>query len=242
VTVARVAMALIVASVGCASTDPNLTAGTRAFQQGQWQPSIEKLEAFATQSCGTRPSDPSACKEAHTTMGEAYLHVGEPRNAYLALERARWYGPAEGPATDRIDQLERAAHDALSARQRASGGTGRFAAHFTSQTHGRLRFSKLTLALDLGMLHGEGRIDGETASMTVAPTAIAAGEHELDVIAVYEGAGTVRSDYRLAASRDEHFTVSDGELVDIEVKVVEDPAWTTWPKALNVTFDVTRPR
>src|SRR5262249_14586211 len=58
----------------------------------------------------------------------------------------------------------------------------------------------------------------------VPSTPIGVGDHELQIVATYEGAGHVPSDYHFTVRGDHAFKIIEGETVDIDVRVAEEVA------------------
>lgn len=233
---------ILLSCVGCVSVDKAFADGMRALRERQWQQSIQELEVFMRGGCPSTSTD-ARCPEARVAAAEAYLQLHEPKKAYVLLQNARWSEPQDHVSGERIDRLERMAHEEISSRLSRGFGTGRIGIRFSSQTRGRLLFRRLTLAVDLGLLRDQERgAGGATASMAIPPTEVPAGEHTLDVIAMYEGSGNVSPDYHFFVTSDEALVVSAGDLIDVQVRITEDPAWTSWRQALQVTIDVSHHR
>ncbi|HXJ23435.1 MAG TPA: hypothetical protein VMT03_24690 [Polyangia bacterium] len=235
-----VALPLLAVVAGCASADATFAMEMNAFQQGHYQQAIEKFYDFAYGRCGGPWGNPR-CKEARVTAAEAYLRLGDLREAFRAAEQARWDEPVSGPLTARIDGVQARAHEEASKSFRLDAGAGRLSVRFQNQEVGRIHFLKLTLAVDFLPLSGEvTRIDDQRVFRTIPPAAVPAGEHSLDVIAAYESVGPTGYPYRYTGHRYLVLPVANGEAVDVQIDVTEDRDWTSWQKALRMTVEVHR--
>ena len=110
-------------ALGCASADAQFAEGQRAFTAGSWQQAADAFERFHKQRCPTSGAD-ARCKQSQIAEGESLLRLGDVRNAFLTLERARGFEPQQGPLQARLELLQGQTQDAFVSRRARAAGEG----------------------------------------------------------------------------------------------------------------------
>jgi hypothetical protein len=235
-TACGLSLVAVACSLGCASADAQFAEGQRAYTASSWQQATDAFSRFERENCPTTEAD-ARCKEAHVNAGEALLRMGEPQKAFFELEAGKRFEPTQGPLTTRLEELQKKAQELVSSRQTRAPGQATLSVRFESRTGERFKFQTARFLLDLKPLPTENTpYVKDTLVRPVPSTPVSAGDHELEIVAVYEGAGHVSPDYRFTVRDNQAFKLKEGESMEIDVRISDKPG-TTPLDALTMTFE-----
>lgn len=229
-TVRKVAALLSLAcGARCANPNARYDEAERALSAGAWQQAIDRFKLFlADADCGTE-SEAARCKEARVVIAECGLRLGNPTEAYFALEAARRLKPQGGPLDARIDRLEQEAQDTLAAGFSRSPGDGKLSVWFTREVHDRFRLREVRFLLDLHPIP-TGSLPSYVAGTTmlmVPPTSVPAGRHEIEVVADFAGHGwgsyAYLHLYTFSSGSSRAIVIAPSAETQVDVRAYDDP-------------------
>jgi len=228
---------LSVASIQCAGVDARLVEGRRLFAARAWQASIEEFEHVRRKTCHGERKDPR-CKEAMLRQAEAHLELGDPRKSYWMLERAQSLFPSATADVD-MQAAQKRAQLAFASRLARQSGLATIRTRFDSQTTPSIRLHLVGVTIDLMpiRLEGLGGTDG-TRVRGSSETTIVAGEHEVDVLGIFDLGGRYPPGYRLLADSHQKFVVANGEVVEADLRFVEAPLGTRTEDVIKGTIEI----
>jgi len=149
---------------------------------------------------------------------EASLRLGTAKGI-SPLTESTVYEPHAGLLSERIVSLERVAHERLSDRLRRIRALAP-KRPLRERDERKDAILRITLATDFVLLRAMVRRRYDRA-LTIAPRDISAGEHNIDVVVYLKV--MAESLAIVHVGQDQAFVVANGDAVDIQIKVVENP-------------------
>jgi hypothetical protein len=215
-------VALLLAQMGCASTDTLLASGRRELAAGQWQAAREDFAGVVNDACTSEPKG-KQCLEGRVGAAECQIRLGDPKGAYFALEEARQLGPLDASVDADLGRVQTAAQDAFARGGARPGGHASLSVAFVSQADPRLALDFARFFLDLHPIPTDNRpyLPGTTV-LPVPPTDVPAGHHELEVLATFNGVGRY-SGYRFNARSSQPVVLAAGTSTGILVQIRNRP-------------------